>query len=279
MKKFLGVFDGYKMSKSTLQYAIQLTKQANAHLVGVFLDEFIYRSYSVYSILKNADNPYDEIKKLDEKDALKRDTAVNIFQRACEAAKIPFSIHRDKSIALQELKHESMFADLIIINENESFTKKRGTPPSDFIRDLLGDVQCPVMLVPDAYKPIDTVSLLYDGGPSSLHAIKMFSYLFSNLLDLPVEVYTVKKEQAQGTHLPDNKLMKEFIKRHFPKAQYTIVKGEPEVQIVAHLKERKENELVVLGAYRRSEMSRWFKTSMADILMRELETPLFIAHN
>jgi hypothetical protein len=36
---------------------------------------------------------------------------------------------------------------------------------------------------------------------------------------------------------------------------------------------------VVLGAYQRSEVSRWFKTSMADILMRELNVPMFIAHN
>jgi len=48
---------------------------------------------------------------------------------------------------------------------------------------------------------------------------------------------------------------------------------------VGYLRNHKENELVVLGAYRRSEMSRWFKNSMADILMRELNTTLFIAHN
>jgi hypothetical protein len=38
MKKFLAVFDGYKMSLSTLDYAIQLTKLAEAHLVGIFLN-------------------------------------------------------------------------------------------------------------------------------------------------------------------------------------------------------------------------------------------------
>jgi len=52
MKKFLAVFDGYKMSKSTLEYAIQLTQAANAHLVGVFLDEFIYRNYNVTKVIK-----------------------------------------------------------------------------------------------------------------------------------------------------------------------------------------------------------------------------------
>jgi nucleotide-binding universal stress UspA family protein len=73
--------------------------------------------------------------------------------------------------------------------------------------------------------------------------------------------------------------MKEFIKRHFPKAVFMVAKGDAEEQIHAYLQNDKENELVVLGAYRRSEMSRWFKVSMADILMKQLNVPLFIAHN
>jgi hypothetical protein len=51
MKKFLAVFDGYKMCDSTLQYAIQQSQAAKAHLVGLFLDEFIYRSYNVMESL------------------------------------------------------------------------------------------------------------------------------------------------------------------------------------------------------------------------------------
>ncbi len=279
MKKFLAVIDGYKISKSTMDYSIQLTQAANAHLVGVFLDEFIYRSYSAYKVMTTYKNYDDVIKGFDEKDKKKRDEAVLQFQRACEKAKIKFSIHRDKNIAIQELKHESMFADLIIINEYETFTKYKEQPPTRFIKDLLNDVQCPVLVVPDKFKPVDKIVLLYDGGPSGVHAIKMFSYLFGNLQDLPVEVYTVKEKSITNLHLPDSKLMREFIKRHFPKAGYTVNKGNAEEQILGYLRNHKENELVVLGAYRRSELSRWFKTSMADILMKELDTPLFITHN
>ena len=279
MKKFLAVFDGYKMSKSTLDYAIQMAQVTKAHLVGVFLDEFIYRTYSVTKIIKTYEDYDSVIKKLDAKDKVKRDNAAIQFQKACEKAKITFSIHRDKSIALQELKHESMFADLIIINEYETFTKYKEQLPTRFIKDLLGDVQCPVLVVPNAFKQVDKIVLLYDGGPSSLYAVKMFSYLFGDLQDLPIEVYTVKDHFMSSLRLPDNKLMREFIKRHFPKATFTVVKGDAEKQIQSYLRNHKENELVVLGAYRRTELSRWFKTSMADILMKELDTPLFIAHS
>jgi len=276
-KKFLAVFDGFKFSKSTMEYAIQLTREANASLVGVFLDDFIYRSYSVSKIISTYNNDEKIIKELDKKDQLKRDEAVTLFEQACGKAGIPYSFHRNKGIAIHELKEESIFADLIIINDSETFNRFSEDPPTRFIKELLSDVQCPVLIVPDIYKPIDKVTLLYDGGPSSVFAIKMYSYLFGEL-DVAVEVFTVKDKMA-GSHLPNNNLMREFIKRHFPKANYTVAKGSAEEEIPGHLRYHKENELVVLGAYRRSEISRWFKVSMADILMKELETPLFIAHN
>ena len=106
----------------------------------------------------------------------------------------------------------------------------------------------------------------------------MFSYLFGDTIDASIEVFTAKDE-LKSSHLLNNKLMREFIKKHFPKAEYIVKKGEAEEQIPGHLRNRKGNELIVLGAYRRSEISRWFKTSMADILMKELDTLLFIAHN
>jgi hypothetical protein len=276
-KKFLAVFDGLNFSKSTLEYSIQLTKDTGAFLVGIFLDEFIY-SYDVSPILASYKDAEESFSQQAAKDKEKKDESVKEFERACGQAGIHYSFHRNAGIAIQELKQESIFADLIIINGNETFSLFPENPPAHFIKELLTDVQCPVLIAPGKFRPIDKITLLYDGRPSSVFAIKMFSYLFGDLGGMPVEVFTVK-DIMQGSHLPNNKLMREFIKRHFPKAEYVVEKGNVEEQILGHLRYHKGNELVVLGAYRRSEISRWFKTSMADILMKELDTPLFIAHN
>lgn len=279
MKKFLAVFDGYKFSKSTMNYAIQLAQLSEAHLVGVFLDDFIYHTYSYRKVFDESETPDKLIKKLDKADQEKRDAAVSLFQKSCGKAKINFSVHRDESIAIQELKHESLFADVIIINKGETFTRFKEKQPTRFIKNLLSDMQCPVLVVPGSFSTIDKIILLYDGRPSSLYALKMFSYLLGSLKTLPVEIFTVKDAYLDSLRLPDNKLMREYIKRHFPHAKITVVKGNPEEEVVGYLRNHKENELVVLGAYRRSELSRLFKTSMADMLMKELDTPLFIAHS
>ena len=69
------------------------------------------------------------------------------------------------------------------------------------------------------------------------------------------------------------------MKFYFPDAEYTFLKGAPEETILAFLEQQDEEVLVVLGAYRRSRVSRWFKPSMADTLMSKLKLPMFIAHN
>ena len=69
------------------------------------------------------------------------------------------------------------------------------------------------------------------------------------------------------------------MKRHFPQAYYTVLNGYADVEITENLKAQENNVLVVLGAYERSRVSRWFRESMADILMADTDAPLFIAHN
>lgn len=279
MKKFIAAFDGLKFSASTRDYSIQLAKQNGAHLVGVFLDDFTYTSYKIYDLVSTGSGPIESSKrKMDKKDAETRALAAASFEAACKKAGIEYTLHHDRSIAIQELLHESIYADLLIINSKETLTHYNEKIPTGFIRDLLSNVQCPVLLVPNIYKAINRLTLLYDGESSSVHAVKMLSYNLSSFKQHPVEVVTVNPPKM-SLHIPDNRLMKEFIKRHFPKAKFVVLKGIAEAEIVKYLKQQHDIPLVALGAYRRGTVSRWFRESMADVLMRELKLPLFIAHN
>lgn len=277
MKKIIAAIDGLKFSESTMNYAVQFAKQLNAHLVGVFLDDPTYVSYKIYDVVVKEGASEAKLKEYDAEDAKTRKEASNRFESVCSDEGVKYSVHHDHDIALRELLHESIYADLLIIDSHETLTHYEEKQPTRFIRDLLADVQCPVLLVPHKYKPIDKIILLYDGEPSSVYAIKMFSYLFPVFKNSDTEIMCVKTIN-QTLHLPDNKLMKEFMKRHFPKVEYNIIKGFADIEIVKHLKAIGPDVLVVLGAYQRRRISRWFHESMADTLIKETKLPLFIAH-
>jgi len=278
MKKIIAAFDGLKFSESTLNYAIHLAKLTGSHIVGVFLDDITYTSYKIYDVITQEGELNQKLSEYDDKDRATRNEAVSAFEHACRIAGLNHSIHRDKNIAIQELLHESIYADLLVIDKKETLTHYEENLPTRFIRDLLTDVQCPVLIAPEKYNPVEKLVFLYDGEPSSIFAIKMYSYLFPIPEYTTAEVVSVRS-MDDTLHLPDNQLMKEFMKRHFRNVQYKVLKGFPADEVIHYLKEQSQNTMVVSGAYKRGRASRWFRPSMADILMKEFKVPLFIAHN
>ena len=277
MKKIIAAIDGLKYSESVTEYAITLAKQSGSHLLGVFLEDFTYHSYKVFEVLGDDRVSVEAQELLDARDKEAREESITHFSKRCQKAGVNYSIHHDRSIAIRELLHESIYADLLIIDSKETLTNYEENIPTRFIRDLLTEVQCPVLIVPHRYRPISKLVLLYDGEPSSVYAIRTFSYVFPTLKQLDTEVVTVKGKNDTG-HLPDNRLMTEFMKKHYPEATCSVLHGDPEEEIIIHLAEEEENMLIVLGAYRRGMVSRWFRPSMADTLMKKLNACLFIAH-
>ena len=277
MKKMIVAIDGLKYSPGTYKTAVYLAKQSGAHLVGAFLEDVTYHSYKIHELVGEEGVSEDKRNELDERDMTMRKSAVETFEELCTQAGVEYTIHHDRNIAINELLHESVFADLILINCKETLTHYSENMPTRFIRALLSEAQCPVMVIPDDYDPIDTLAFLYDGEPSSVHAIRTFSYLFPGLGDKRAEVISVNPGSPKRAFTPNGLLMKEFMKRHYPRAGYVTMQGIPETEIVKHFKYAR-NTVIVLGAYRRSNISRWFKPSLADCLMQELKLPLFIAH-
>lgn len=274
-KKFLAVFDGLKYASATTAYSIELARMADAYVTGVFLDDFTYHSHSLKG------HSYAQLladrKELHEHDTLTRSKSVKEFERSCDNAGVEHIVHHDQSIAIREAIHESVYADMLILSKNETFTQYEQDVPSSFLKELLAGSECPVIVTPSEFKPINKIIILYDGEPASVYAIKLFSYLFPNTRQLPVEVITIKSYEADR-HVPEGRLMKELMNRHFKDVVYTTVQGDPEREVIEQLKYRQHNELIVLGAYERGNISRWFKPSMADPLMTGLKAPLFVAH-
>lgn len=278
MNKIVAAFDGLRFSKSNMQYATEIAKLFDSHLTGVFLDDRTYTSYKIYDLVFDQGISDVKMKKYRREDIKLRNQSAVEFSQYCRNEGIEFNVHHDRDVAINELLHESIFSDLLLISNEESFTHHQEKFPSRFIRDLLSDIQSPVLLTPDKYHKADKLIFLYDGDPASVYAIKMFNYLFDRYADLPAEILTIKSMES-NLHLPEHKLMKEFMKQHYKHLEYTILKGIPEEEIVGHLKNEKKSFMVILGAYRRTMLSRWFRSSIADTLIRNFNVPIFIAHN
>ncbi|RYG31879.1 MAG: universal stress protein, partial [Chitinophagaceae bacterium] len=214
MIKVVAVFDGLKFSEATLHHSIKLVKSQGAHLVGLFLEDFTYQSFSKYRAIAKDKMSDKEIAVLENKDADLRRASRQLFEDVCKREGVEYSLHKEDNVAYPSLIHESIYADLVIIDQAETFTPYAEEKPTQFVKDFLAATECPVLLVRDS-EDINAATLLFDGSPNSVFAIKQFSYVLKSAGNMPVEVITVK-EPDESLHLPDNKLMKQFMKRHFP---------------------------------------------------------------
>ena len=278
MKKFIAAFDSLQFQESILEYSVDLAKSTGAHLVGAFLEDPHLHSYSVAEITHYSGESFDRhMQELNRIDHQKRREGIDRFRYACQAGAVACSVHHDRHAPLYDLLHESIYADLMMASSILAPGSHQDKAPTSFVRHLLQEAGCPIVLLPPQYQPIKRITLLYDGAPSSVQALRAFSYLFENLKSLETEVVTVKNYE-DDLHLPDGRLIKEFVKRHFPHARYTVLKGDADKELVAHLQSRPGHTIVVLGAYRRDSLSRLFRPSTADALLRHLDAPLFITH-
>jgi hypothetical protein len=218
------------------------------------------------------------LKVIEKKDEQVKAESIFRLKKMFEANGIHFTIHQNRYLAFTSLLNESHFADLIIIEETASFSNYNKKTPSRFIKDLLHDADCPVMLLPKNFKPIEKIIYTYDGSPSSVYAIRQFSYIFPALCKLEAEIVhiTYKKD---STHMPEAHLIHELLKRKHTILKQKIIRQDNEGQaLLNYLKKEMPVCVLVMGAYKRSAFSMLLHRSEADMLIKELKVPLFIAH-
>ena len=203
------------------------------------------------------------------------DQNIEYFKAGCINREVNYQLHRNRGVPFNELVEESRFADLMVLDAEISFKKDYEGMPSTFAKDVLKNSYCPVIIAPDNFDAIDEIVFTYDGSHSSLFAIKQFTYLFPQLYNKKVSI--LQMSEKGEWHNPDKLKLKEWLKEHYTDLHFESIRGSNDIDLFEHLFQRK-NMFLVMGAYSRNTLSQFFKRSHADILIKTMMQPIFIAH-
>ncbi|RYG31878.1 MAG: universal stress protein [Chitinophagaceae bacterium] len=169
---------------------------------------------------------------------------------------------------------ESRFADLVIVGAGLSFHEFSNESPSRFVMDLLPKMQCPVLVMPDDLQEIKEIYFAYNGGYSSVYALRQMIYLFPEFKRLPVTVLYV--EEGRGG-IPFERSLKDWLYNHFDNITIKLLKGDPASALMDELMPKK-NILVTFGAFGRNKVSRFLRHSNAEGVLQVINVPVFITH-
>jgi len=270
MKKILLVLNETHIPQHVIQKAIEIAKESGSFLEAVFLNDIsaLNFGYPFPNDLSLASEQLFLENQSEETITLMKAEA-QAFKDKCQGFNISCKIEIDQTISIPHLIELSTFADLIIADS------RADSDEYDF-KDILSDAHCPVLLVPWDTEPIEKIFLAYDGSNSSMYAIKMFSYLFPEFKNLPVQFFHI----ATGTisEIPHINAVRDWISKHFSNVTYELLSGNIRKGLVEFIKSDSGKVIIVMGAYSRSSVSRLFAKSMIEPVINETNASLFLTH-
>jgi nucleotide-binding universal stress UspA family protein len=275
MKKIIAVINIHKPNLASIGFACRIAAMTGTKLTGLFVENIFFGYVPEDSYEPVAENQVKTTAK--PPSATTTGHAIELFTEECHKNGLQPDVYVDKGEPIQEIIYESRFADLLVIDPGIDFYNRDEQLPSHLVKEVLANAECPVLLSPAVFRQIDEIVFCYDGSASSVFAIKQFTYLLPQLSStnvLLLEVDGGRKKEDDDSY----KRVLAWLQTHYRIATYESLHGDSKDELFGFLL-RKENRFVVMGAYGRSLLSRFFRRSNADILIRSIDLPIFITHH
>jgi nucleotide-binding universal stress UspA family protein len=272
MKKILLAFEGTHFSEGAFEFARRLNELQPILLTGVFLPQT--ELANLWSYADPVGGPFIPTVESSEAEIVHQNIAG--FERLCQGNGIDYRVHKDfYDLALPELKKESRYADLLILG-SEVFYKNIGIlTPYNYLKDVLQNIDCPILVVPENFDFPESIILAYDGSEESVYAIKQFAYLFPELTE--AETVLVYANDNAERDFPDKVQIEELAARHYRNLTLFKLDVNPKKFFGLWVSEEK-SAILVSGSYGHSGLSRLFKRSFVKEVIADHKLPVFIAH-
>lgn len=279
MEKILLAINPAKVNVNTIDFACYIAKLTRSKLAAIFLENLqgeevptlkaFHGGVYVESVLQS-DLP-ENSERLNQ-----WEQNVHVFENACNNRGVTSCIHRDKGVPTEDVVFESRFADMLIVDAEMSFHDKPEALPTPFVKEVLAKSECPVVIAPYSFYGIDEIVFAYDGSASSVFAIKQFSYLLPELSDKKITILQVDENGDLPTI--DNHKIRELLQMHYCGIAFQFLHGKASDELFGYML-LKKNVFVVMGAFGRNMLSGFFRHSTAELLIKTINVPVFIAHH
>lgn len=278
MQKILMALEGPDLSHDSLAFGIYLSRLTHSRITGIFLEN---QPESQLPIMKKMyDGTYIEWQVDEESKAWRqklKDLEQGIAQFRAYYANhdIPTAVHRDKGVPIEEIIQETRYADLLVMDAAYGSTQSFEKTPTAFVQDVLAKAECPTVIAPASFDGIEEIVCAWDGSQSATLAIKLFAYLFPQLSDKKVTIVHVN--DGDGSNAMARNSLQEWTEHHYHAVSWEELRGTADTTLFDYCL-RKRKVFIVFGSFGRNAVSRFFRHSHAEKVIRTVTQPVFIAH-
>ncbi len=273
MKKIILAADGKNFPVGAFEFIKELNQSEGLLLTGAFLHAINFEEF-LPGVFANYPGPVIDFIE-EEKLLVKKQ--VQHFEELCKRNGIEYRVHEESmNWDIEDLAKETRFADMMIMSEELFCNEFSQGEPNSFMQQTIHRSECPVVCVPEKFKPFNKVVFAYDGKKDSMYALKQFCHLFPQFSKKETNIVYAK--EGEDDVIPDMGYLEEYAGRHFENLNFEKLPFNGKKHFGEWAKE-KDDILLVSGSYGRSGLSTSFNKSFVEDIIREHHIPVFIAHN
>jgi hypothetical protein len=271
MLKIIIALDGEHFSEATLRMAKWLNNKDKILVVGIFLNPIDYREVIGFNDMGVTSPVFPVTVAVDEKIT---QLTMKKFETYCIQNQLAYTIHKDTGLfALDELLMETRFADCLLVSSELFYENVDKEQPNEYLRKVLHQSECPVMLVPEDYEEPKNIVISYDGKGSSVFALKQFAYLFPNCTKMGTKLFNITEDKEKISH---QGLLQGLTDMHYE--PFNIEQIPQKTDIFQQWLNENHHYILITGAYSRGELSLLFKKSFITNIIKAQKVPIFVAH-
>lgn len=280
MKNIVQVFDALAFKPDELQFAAYVAQMHNSGVTGLLIHDtsigmnqginMIGGQIYVDEILVSAEDQSNQESTIAANEKSLRDW--------CLSRGIRCDVKVVSGIPDEVVRLESRFADLMILSPLLSFTGEKAVPTS-FVKEALVNAECPMLIAAEHFQPVDEVVIAYDGGSQSVAAIKQFCYQLQELGSKRFTVLHIIDNGKEGALNEEVNRFEEWIAGRFPDYTMITLSGSVQDVLFNYFMERDDQRMMlVAGAFGRGAISRFFRGSATEEVLKKVDIPVFIYH-
>lgn len=271
MKKIMVLLNASYIPNHLILNAINIARKTKSSIYAVFLNDLNNDVEFDYPFPNDLASTGTRLSKTeaDMENRRRIESVLQVFRNECELAGIEHHFEIDQKVSLKHIIELSKYSDFILVDA-------KSNSGAYSIKNVLVDAYCPVLLLSSEAEPVEKAVLLYDGGISSIYAIKMFSYLFPEWSDLPTNIVYVSSSEEEA--LPKEVEFQSWLSKHFLNIQKAVLHGKSQDQLFDFISSDAVHTIVVMGSYGENALYRMFHKSLAESFLSNTHASIFIAH-
>lgn len=274
MEKILLAMDSHEVDATAVDFACYTACLTRSRLTGIFFNSL---QPAMPSKARIYELPGETIMAPGEDGSTRKcHEVMRLFTEVCTNRGVRSElICCDRKQPARQIIKESRFADLLLLRAEMSFSAEVEGVPTQFVKQVLAEAECPVIITPLSFNGIDEIVFTYDGSHSSVFAIKQFTYLFPQLNGKKATLLQLSENGNRP--VVEKEKIREYCSAHYSSMCYRVMPGKAFEEIFRFLTQKK-SMFVVMGAYGHGMLSGLYRQSTADLVLKTINCPFFIAH-